>query len=239
MSDAAGAEVAVDHVHKRFGSISALDEVSLRVCSSEAVGITGRSGSGKSTLLALIGGLEAPDGGRVLIDGQPLWRRRHPAHIRREVVGFVFQRHLLLESITALGNVEVPLLGAGMRHSERRRRALLLLEEVGLADRAEHLPSQLSGGERQRVAVARAIANEPRLLLADEPTGALDSTTSERVLDLLFGLRDRLGMTMIVVSYDAALGARTDRTITLIDGQVVQDTGPARTAAAGEGVKPC
>jgi predicted ABC-type transport system involved in lysophospholipase L1 biosynthesis ATPase subunit len=238
MSGAAGAEVAVEHVHKRFGSISALDEVSLQVCSGEAVGITGRSGSGKSTLLALIGGLEAPDGGRVLIDGQPLWLRRHPAHIRREVVGFVFQRHLLLESITALGNVEVPLLGAGMRHSERRRRALLLLEEVGLTDRAEHLPSQLSGGERQRVAVARAIANEPRLLLADEPTGALDSTTSERVLDLLFGLRDRLGMTMIVVSYDAALGARTDRTITLIDGRVVQDTGQAR-AAAGEGVKPC
>jgi putative ABC transport system ATP-binding protein len=125
-----------------------------------------------------------------------------------------------------------------MRHSERRLRALSLLDEVGLRDRAEHLPSQLSGGERQRVAVARAIANEPRLLLADEPTGALDSTTSERVLDLLFGLRDRLGMTMIVVSYDVALGARTDRTVTLIDGQIVQDSGPA-SALGRQSVKPC
>jgi predicted ABC-type transport system involved in lysophospholipase L1 biosynthesis ATPase subunit len=238
MSDAAGAEVGVEHVHKRFGKISALHEVSLRVRPGEAVGITGRSGSGKSTLLALIGGLARADGGEVQIDGEPIWRQRHPAHARRQIVGFVFQRHLLLESLSAMANVEVPLLGAGMRHSERRLRALSLLDEVGLRDRAEHLPSQLSGGERQRVAVARAIANEPRLLLADEPTGALDSTTSERVLDLLFGLRDRLGMTMIVVSYDAALGARTDRTVTLIDGHIVQDSGPA-SALGRQSVKPC
>lgn len=238
MSDAAGAEVAVEHVHKRFGKVSALHEVSLQVRPGEAVGITGRSGSGKSTLLALIGGLARADEGEIRIDGEPIWRRRHPAHARRQIVGFVFQRHLLLESLSAMANVEVPLLGAGMRHSERRLRALSLLEEVGLRDRSEHLPSQLSGGERQRVAVARAIANEPRLLLADEPTGALDSTTSERVLDLLFGLRDRLGMTMIVVSYDAALGARTDRTVTLIDGQIVQDSGPAR-ALGRQSVKPC
>lgn len=248
MSDSAGAEVEVEQVQKRFGKVNALRDVSLRVCSGEAVGITGRSGSGKSTLLALIGGLERPDSGQITIEGQQIWRRRHPALLRREMVGFVFQRHLLLESLSALGNVEVPLLGAGLRHSERRRRALSLLEEVGLARRAEHRPSQLSGGERQRVAVARAIANEPRLLLADEPTGALDSGTSERVLDLLFGLRDRLGMTMIVVSYDSALGARTDRTITLIDGQVVQDTGPGSAAAGqalgqpqtqGQGARPC
>jgi putative ABC transport system ATP-binding protein len=233
-----GAEVDVEHVQKRFGKVSALRDVCLQVSSGEAVGITGRSGSGKSTLLALIGGLEAPDQGKVLIDGQPIWRHRHPAHARRELVGFVFQRHLLLEALSALANVEVPLLGAGVRHAQRRQRALSLLEEVGLAHRADHLPSQLSGGERQRVAVARAIANEPRLLLADEPTGALDSATSERVMDLLFGLRDRLGMTMIVVSYDAALGARTDRTVTLIDGEVAQDTGPAHTAGS-ESVKPC
>jgi putative ABC transport system ATP-binding protein len=226
MSDPAGAKVDVQHVCKRFGKVSALQDVSLRVRPGEAVGITGRSGSGKSTLLALIGGLEAQDQGKVLIDDEAVWDRRHPAHMRRALVGFVFQRHLLLESLGALGNVEVPLLGTGMRHSERRRRALSLLREVGLQHRAEHLPSQLSGGERQRVAVARAIANEPRLLLADEPTGALDSGTSERVLDLLFGLRDRLGMTMIVVSYDAALSARTDRTVTLIDGEVTTDSGP-------------
>jgi predicted ABC-type transport system involved in lysophospholipase L1 biosynthesis ATPase subunit len=233
MSDPAGAEVEVEHVHKRFGKVSALVDVSLHVRAGEAVGITGRSGSGKSTLLALIGGLERPDSGSILIDGQPLWRRRHPARLRRELVGFVFQRHLLLESLTALGNVEVPLLGAGLRHAERRRKAFLLLEEVGLAHRAHHLPSQLSGGERQRVAVARAIANEPRLLLADEPTGALDSATSERVLDLLFGLRDRLGMTLIVVSYDAALGARTDRTVTLVDGAVTDGAAPPEADRAG------
>lgn len=239
MSDPAGAQVEVAHVCKRFGKVSALQDVSLTVCSGEAVAITGRSGSGKSTLLALIGGLERVDQGDVLIDGQAIWHRHHAARVRRDLIGFVFQRHLLLESLSALANVEVPLLGAGMRHSERRGQALKLLEEVGLRDRAEHLPSQLSGGERQRVAVARAIANEPRLLLADEPTGALDSGTSERVLDLLFGLRDRLGMTMIVVSYDTAVGTRADRTITLIDGQIVQSADDGQPQRRGQGIAPC
>jgi predicted ABC-type transport system involved in lysophospholipase L1 biosynthesis ATPase subunit len=136
------------------------------------------------------------------------------------VVGFVFQSHLLLESLPARANVEVPLIGAGIHRRERHRRALELLGEVGLAERAGHLPSELSGGERQRVAVARALANQPRLLLADEPTGALDSGTSARVLDLLFNLRDRLGMTLVVVSYDASVGARADRTLTLADGRL-------------------
>jgi putative ABC transport system ATP-binding protein len=239
MSDPAGAQVEVEHVGKRFGKVSALRDVSLKVRSGEAVAITGRSGSGKSTLLALIGGLERVDQGEILIDSQAIWHRHHAAKVRRDLIGFVFQRHLLLESLSALANVEVPLLGAGIRHSERRGRALKLLNEVGLADRAEHLPSQLSGGERQRVAVARAIANEPRLLLADEPTGALDSSTSERVLDLLFGLRDRLGMTMIVVSYDTAVGTRADRTITLIDGQIVEHEGREQPRQRGEGIAPC
>ena len=220
MSAPAGAEVLVERVAKSFGRISALREVSLHVSPGEVVLVTGRSGSGKSTLLALIGGLERPDAGRVLIDGRAIWSEPRTARARREVVGFVFQRHLLLETLSARANVEVPLLGAGMRHGERRMRAQRLLEEVGLAERAEHIPAQLSGGERQRVAVARALANEPRLLLADEPTGALDSATSERVLDLLFGLRDRLGMTMILVSYDSAIGARADQTITIVDGLV-------------------
>ena len=220
MSAPAGAEVIVDGVSKDFGRISALHDVSLRVGPGEAVAITGRSGSGKSTLLALIGGLEQPDVGDVLIDGRALWKEPRPARARREVVGFVFQGHLLLESLSARANVEVPLIGAGVHRSARHRRALSLLEEVGLADRADHLPSELSGGERQRVAVARALANEPRLLLADEPTGALDSTTSERVLDLLFRLRDHLGMTLLVVSYDPSVGARADRTVTLVDGGI-------------------
>jgi ABC-type lipoprotein export system ATPase subunit len=220
MKQPAGAAVIVDDASKSFGKVSALREVSLKVDPGEAIVITGRSGSGKSTLLSLIGGLEQPDEGQVLIDGRAIWREPHPARARREVVGFIFQRHLLLATLSARANVEVPLIGAGVRHGERRRRALALLAEVGLADRADHLPSELSGGERQRVAVARALANEPRLLLADEPTGALDSSTSERVLDLLFRLRDRLGMTMLVVSYDRAVGARADRSVTLVDGRL-------------------
>jgi putative ABC transport system ATP-binding protein len=218
-----GARVHVEHAAKRFGRVSAVRDASLEVDPGEALVITGPSGSGKSTLLALIGGLERPDSGSVLIDGHEIWSEPQPARLRRELVGFVFQRHLLLDTLTARANVEVALLGAGVPRVKRRLRALELLDEVGLAGRAEHVPAQLSGGERQRVAVARAIANEPRLLLADEPTGALDSATSARVLDLLFGLREELGMTMVVVSYDSAIGARADRTVTLVDGRLGAD----------------
>ena len=144
---------------RALGSISALREVSLKVEPGEAVAIAGRSGSGKSTLLSLIGGLEQPDTGEVLIDGRAIWKEPRPARPRREIVGFVFQRHLLLETLSARANVEVPLIGAGVHRAERHTRALELLEEVGLADRADHLPHELSGGERQRVAVARALAN--------------------------------------------------------------------------------
>jgi ABC-type lipoprotein export system ATPase subunit len=220
MSTPPGVAVTVEGVSKRFGRVSALRDVSLDVKSGEAVAITGRSGSGKSTLLALIGGLGQPDTGEVLLDGRAIWRNPRPARARREVVGFVFQRHLLLGALSAQANVEVPLIGAGMHRRERHDRALSLLEEVGLGDRANHLPSELSGGERQRVAIARALANEPRLLLADEPTGALDSVTSERVLDMIFQLRDRLGMTLVLVSYDTAVGELADRTVTVIDGKL-------------------
>jgi putative ABC transport system ATP-binding protein len=226
VSSRAGAGVIVAEASKSFGKVSALRDLSLRVEPGEAIAIAGRSGSGKSTLLSLVGGLDQPDSGEVLIDGEPIWHKRHPARARREIVGFVFQRHLLLDTLSARANVEVPLIGAGLHRSERRARALVLLDEVGLADRADHLSHELSGGERQRVAVARALANRPRLLLADEPTGALDSHTSERILDLLFSLRDELGMTMIVVSYDQAIGARADRTVTLIDGQIQASTEP-------------
>lgn len=222
MSQGAGAGVLVEHAGKSFGRIGALHDISMEVEPGEALAITGRSGSGKSTLLALIGGLEQPDTGRVLIDGRAVWADRHPAQARRELVGFVFQRHLLLPSLSAQANVEVPLIGAGVHRGERRQRALSLLAEVGLEGRAEHLPSELSGGESQRVAVARALVNEPRLLLADEPTGALDSTTSERVLDLLFRLRDHLGMTLVLVSYDPILAGRADRTIGLTDGRIAE-----------------
>jgi putative ABC transport system ATP-binding protein len=230
MNPAAGASVLVDRASKSFGRVTALRDVLLKVGPGEAVAIAGRSGSGKSTLLSLIGGLEQPDSGQVLIDGRAIWTQRHPAHARRALVGFIFQRHLLLSTLSARANVEVPLIGAGVHRGERHTRALELLQEVGLADRADHLPHELSGGERQRVAVARALANRPRLLLADEPTGALDSQTSERVLDLMFRLRDALGMTMIVVSYDSAVGARADRTVNLIDGRIQASGEPALCA---------
>ena len=224
MSPTVGPEVVLEAVSKRFGTITALRDVSLRAAPGEAIAITGRSGSGKSTLLALIGGLDQPDAGSILIDGRAVWTERHDARARRELVGFVFQRHLLLETLSARANVEVPLIGAGMHHHARRETALRLLEDVGLADRAEHIPAALSGGERQRVAIARALANEPRLLLADEPTGALDTATSETVLDLIFQLRDRRGMTLVIVSYDEAVSVRADRTVNLIDGALVSTT---------------
>ena len=154
------------------------------------------------------------------MDGREIWREPGSARHRRELVGFVFQQHFLLTDLVARANVEVALLGSGMRRTERRSRALELLDEVGLADRAEHLPEELSGGERQRVALARALANEPRLLLADEPTGAVDSGTSQLILDLLAELRERRGMTLVIVSYDAQVGIRADRMLTVIDGRV-------------------
>jgi putative ABC transport system ATP-binding protein len=222
VSASAGADVRVEHAGRRYGSIEALRDVSLHVAPGELLVVTGRSGSGKSTLLNLIGGLDQPTSGRILIDGRELWREpRAPRH-RRELVGFVFQQHHLLVNLTARANVEVALIGAGVHRRERRERALGLLEEVGLAKRADHEPAALSGGERQRVAIARALANEPRLLLADEPTGAVDSLTSQRVLDLLAEVRARRGMTVIVVSYDPQVGERADRMVTVTDGVLMQ-----------------
>lgn len=236
MSERRGAEVRLERVSKSFGPVAALREATLEVAPGEAVAVTGHSGSGKSTLLAMIGGLERPDAGTVLIDHTPAWDQPHPARTRRELIGFVFQDHLLLGALSARANVEVALMGAGVGRSERHDRARELLDEMGLGDRAEHLPSELSGGERQRVAVARALANRPRLLLADEPTGALDSTNSERVLDLLFGLREERGMTLVVVSYDESVGRRADRTVTVLDGRVTD--GVAVVPPAPRGARP-
>jgi putative ABC transport system ATP-binding protein len=217
-----GADVVLRAVGKRYGKITALAQCDLHVIPGEFVLVTGRSGSGKSTLLNLIGGLAVPDTGEVLIDGQEVWRAGNLPQQRRELVGFVFQHHLLLGVLSARANVELPLVGAGVGRRERSRRALDLLGEVGLADRADHRPEQLSGGERQRVAVARALVNEPRLLLADEPTGALDSTTAERLFDLLYDVRLSRSTTMVVVSYDPVAGKRADRTLVMADGGLLE-----------------
>jgi ABC-type lipoprotein export system ATPase subunit len=225
-----GAEVVLEGVRRVRGSVVAVDEVSLHVGSGESVALTGPSGSGKSTLLGVIGGLSRPDAGTVAIDGRPPQAHGGLSGYHRDVVGFVFQLHHLLPMLTAQGNVEVPLVAAGVGRAERRARALELLDEVGLADRVDHLPAQLSGGERQRVAVARALANDPRLLLADEPTGALDSANSERVLELLDAARTRRGTTLIVVTHDGRVAERSDRVLSMLDGRIVSE----RAAGAEE-----
>jgi ABC-type lipoprotein export system ATPase subunit len=216
-----GASVAVDAVSKTFGSVRALRNVSFSVAPGEFLTVSGPSGSGKSTLLSLIGSLDEPTGGQILIDDRPVPSPRHAVEFRRRTVGFVFQDNLLLPYLTAQVNVETALLAVGVGRQQRAERARELLAEVGLAARAQHLPSQLSGGERQRVAIARSLANEPRLLLADEPTGALEAEDSARVLDLLMQTRGRHGMTLIVVTHDAGVTERADRVVRLVDGAIV------------------
>lgn len=217
-----GAEVEVQDVVKSYGPIKALRGVSVRVAAADFVTITGPSGSGKSTLLNLIGSLDRPDQGKILVAGEPVPEPRHAVEFRRRMVGFVFQDNPLLPYLSAQGNIETSLLAAGVALRERRQRSAELLDEVGLTDRARHIPAELSGGQRQAVALARAIACRPRVLLADEPTGALDSASGQRALDLLETLRQRHGMTVIIVSHDPAVAERADHVVALVDGQVAQ-----------------
>jgi ABC-type lipoprotein export system ATPase subunit len=217
---AGGADVVVDNVVKTFGRIQALQGVSLAVGISEWVTVTGPSGSGKSTLLSLIGSLDRPDSGTITVDGLAVPEPKAAVEFRRQVVGFVFQDNLLLPYLTAQGNVETALLATTSARRDRHARATELLSEVGLSHRAQHLPSELSGGERQGVSLARALANNPRLLLADEPTGALDTVSGNRALDLLAAIRERHGMTTIVVSHDPAVADRADRVVHIVDGRL-------------------
>ncbi len=205
--------------------------MSLRLAPGEFVLLTGPSGCGKSTLLNVIGTLDRPDSGAVEVDGVEVSRLERPAAFRRRGVGFVFQLHNLMPILTARANVEVPMIAEGVPRRERRRRALELLDEVGLADRADHVPSELSGGQRQSVAVARALANRPRLLLADEPTGALDSAGGDLVLGLLERTRAERGTTILMVSHDPSAGSHTDRTLTMVDGRIVSSEGTTRAPA--------
>jgi putative ABC transport system ATP-binding protein len=219
-----GARVLVDGVSRVHpGPIVSVADVSLNLEPGEFVALTGPSGSGKTSLLALIGGLDAPSSGRIEVDGVALGPGTDLARYHRETVGFVFQHHFLLPHLTALTNVELPLLGAGVPRQERRERAQALLEEVGLSHRADSTSSHLSGGERQRVALAGARANDPTLLLADEPTGSLDSAASQRVLDLMQRARERRGMTMLVVTYDPLVANPADRVLHLRDGRLVAE----------------
>ena len=202
-------------------AVTVLDGVSLDVARGECVAVTGPSGSGKSTLLGLIAGLDAPTSGVVEVDGIDLTRLDEDAlaHFRRDRIGFVFQSFHLIPTLTAAENVAIPLELAGVR--EAREHAAVLLDDVGLAPRAHHYPSQLSGGEQQRVALARAVARRPGLVLADEPTGNLDSATGASIIALLLRLNRERGSTLVLVTHDAALAGQADRQIALRDGRIV------------------
>ena len=202
------------------GRVDILHDISLDVTAGETLGLVGPSGSGKSSLLMLMGGLEQATGGQITALGQNLTAMNEDqlALFRRDNMGVVFQSFHLIPTMTALENVATPLELAG--HKDAFDRAAAELEAVGLADRADHYPSQMSGGEQQRVALARASAPRPRLLLADEPTGNLDATNGSAIMDLLFGLRDRHGATLIMVTHSNELAARCDRVVRLRDGRI-------------------
>jgi ABC-type lipoprotein export system ATPase subunit len=205
------------------GAVRALDGVNLIVRLGELLSVMGPSGSGKSTLLHLIGALDRPTEGQILIGGQGLDTVEDLDRFRNEEVGFVFQLHNLIPTLNAVENVEIPLYEQPLSEKKRRRKAAGLLELVGLGDRLDHLPSQLSGGQRQKVAIARALVNDPAIVLADEPTGNLDSQSGQDVMTLLQELNESQGTTIIVVTHDPAVARNTNRIITLHDGRIARD----------------
>ena len=212
--------------------IRAVSNVSLSIERGEFIAIRGRSGSGKSTLMNLLGLLERPDCGEYALDGREVVKLNEDfrASIRSQDIGFVFQIPALLPRASALENVELPLVYTGTRRRDRRRRAERALDRVGLADRSHHWPNQLSGGEQQRVVIARAMVNDPALILADEPTGALDSRTSDEILSLFEDLH-RDGRTIVVVTHAAEVADRAQRRITLHDGRIIEDDAASKAQA--------
>ena len=219
--------IRAQHLTKIYGSgetaVRALDDVTFNVMPSELLAIMGPSGCGKSTLLNMLGALDQPTSGEVWVAGENLAHLKHVDTFRAQTVGFVFQLHNLLPTLTARENVEVPMHGQAISAKARRERADHLLELVGLAERAGHLPSQLSGGQRQRIAVARALANDPKLILADEPTGSLDSQSGEEILDLLAQLNVTQGTTIAIVTHDRRVAQATQRVLRMRDGHIVDD----------------
>lgn len=215
--------IQLEGITKSFGSLQVLRGIDMQIQQGEVVSIVGPSGAGKTTLLQIMGTLDAPDSGRVLINGEETGRlkERELSAFRNRHIGFVFQFHQLLPEFTALENVMIPALIAGRKPSETTTASLDMLRLMGLEERASHKPNELSGGEKQRVAVARALINHPSVVLADEPSGSLDSHNKEELHQLFFDLRDRLGQTFVIVTHDESLASLTDRTIHLKDGMVV------------------
>lgn len=216
--------IDIKGITKSFGSLQVLKGIDLHINKGEVVSIVGPSGAGKTTLLQIIGTLDSPDSGLITIDGIDVsgLNQRKLADFRNRHIGFVFQFHQLLPEFTAAENIMIPAFIAGVSPKEAKKRAAELLEFMDLADRAKHKPNELSGGEKQRVAVARALVNNPAVILADEPSGSLDSKNKEELHRLFFNLRDKFGQTFVIVTHDEGLASITDRTIKMKDGQLEQ-----------------
>ena len=214
--------IELQGITKSFGSLQVLKGIDLTIHKGEVVSIVGPSGAGKTTLLQIMGTLDRPDAGNVLFGGMAVNRLKEKelSAFRNKEIGFVFQFHQLLPEFTALENVTIPALIQGVSAGTARKRALEMLDFLGLEDRASHKPAELSGGERQRVSVARALINHPSVVLADEPSGSLDTQNKEELHRLFFELRDKLGQTFVIVTHDEGLAGQTDRTIHIIDGRV-------------------
>lgn len=214
-----------ENLHKSFGQVKPVRAVSLSIAKGDFLAIMGRSGSGKTTLLHLLAGLESPTSGQIAFQGEEIsgWDEDRLALWRREHVGLVFQAFHLIPTLSALENVAFPLYPTKMSAAERRQRAQTRLERVGLADRISHRPSQLSGGEQQRVAIARALVNQPSLILADEPTGNLDSESGTVVMDVLSQLNREDGVAVVLITHDAEVAAVADRLLVMRDGQLVEE----------------
>ncbi len=214
--------IKLEGITKSFGSLQVLKGIDLEINKGEIVSIVGPSGAGKTTLLQIMGTLDEPDAGVVQIDGTVVSRMKEKelSAFRNKNIGFVFQFHQLLPEFTALENVMIPALIAGVSSKEAHERAMKILDFMGLVDRASHKPNELSGGEKQRVAVARALINDPAVILADEPSGSLDTHNKEDLHQLFFDLRDRLGQTFVIVTHDEGLAKITDRTVHMVDGMI-------------------
>ena len=214
--------IDIKGIKKSFGSLEVLKGIDLHIAKGEVVSIVGPSGAGKTTLLQIIGTLDRPDTGTITIDGIDVSKlsSKKLSDFRNQHIGFVFQFHQLLPEFTAIENIMIPAYIAGASHREAKQRAQELLDFMGLSDRASHKPNELSGGEKQRVAVARALINHPAVILADEPSGSLDSKNKEELHQLFFDLRDKFGQTFVIVTHDEQLASITDRTIHMRDGQL-------------------